>query len=152
MDIPDEDVLQAANGMYFTSQEIETWKVKNTQDMQTYGNCGRCYRSGPIGTKCSLCKEKPLMVRGEAVGLVWPSYRLMQVEDMFLDSRLIAEIYGKGRDVAKADTWHGQEELVNKVSGVPFDEIYDRLDAMRTGESCDDEDDFGQLAAQMQSL
>ena len=23
---------QAANGMYYTEQEIETWKVKNTQD------------------------------------------------------------------------------------------------------------------------
>ena len=50
MDIWNEDVLQAKNGMYYTPQEIETWKVKNTQDMLTYGNCDWCYRSGPIGT------------------------------------------------------------------------------------------------------
>ena len=92
------------------------------------------------------------MVRGEAVGLVQPIYQLMQVEDWFLDSCLIAEIYRKGHDVAKADTQHGRGELVNNVDGVPFDEIYDRLDAMRRGESCNDEDDFSQLAAQMQGL
>ena len=51
------------------------------------------------------------MVRGEAVGLVWPSYQLMQVEDMFLDSCLVTEIFGKGHDVAKADTQHGREGL-----------------------------------------
>ena len=31
-DIQDEDMLQAANGMYYMTQEIETWKVKNKQD------------------------------------------------------------------------------------------------------------------------
>ena len=50
MDIWDQDVLQAANGMYYMTQEIETWKVKNTQDVPTYGNCNRCYQSGPVGT------------------------------------------------------------------------------------------------------
>ena len=88
------------------------------------------------------------MVRGEAVGLVWPSYQLMQVEDMFLDSCLITEIFGKGHDVTKADTQHGWEGLVKKVDGVPFDEIYYRLDAMRKGEMS--EEDFSRLAAQMQ--
>ena len=153
MDIWKEDMLQAKNGMYYTSQEIETWKVKNTQDMPTeYGNCGWCYRSGPIGTKCSQCEEKPLMVRGEAMVPVRPSYQLMQVKDMFLDSRLIAEIYRKGHDVTKADTWHSPEELVNKVSGMPFCEVYDRLDAERNGSYYDNGEDFSDIAAQMQSL
>ena len=53
MDIRKEDVVQARNGWYYTSQEIETWKVKNTQDMPTYGNCGRCGQGGPIGSECS---------------------------------------------------------------------------------------------------
>ena len=44
----------------------------------------------------------------------------MQVKDMFLDSRLIAEIFGKGHDVAKADTQHRLGELVENVSVVPF--------------------------------
>ena len=46
MDIRKEDVVQARNGWYYTSQEIETWKVKNTQDMPTYGNCRRCGQGG----------------------------------------------------------------------------------------------------------
>ena len=64
MDIRKEDVEQARNGMYYTSQEIETWKVKNTQDLPTYGNCERCCRSGPIGTECSQCEERPLIDGG----------------------------------------------------------------------------------------
>ena len=40
MNIRKEDVVQARNSWYYTSLEIETWKVKNTQDMPTYGNCG----------------------------------------------------------------------------------------------------------------
>ena len=39
MDIRKEDVLQAENGMYYTPQEIEAWKVTNTQDLPTYDNC-----------------------------------------------------------------------------------------------------------------
>ena len=123
MDIWKEDVEQARNGMYYTSQEIETWKVKNTQDLPTYGNCERCCRSGPIGTECSQCEERPLIDGGGATGTVRPIYQLMQVEDMFLDSRLIAEIYRKGHDVAKADTWHRPGELVEVVNMVPFFEM-----------------------------
>ena len=39
-DIRKEDMVQARNGWYYTLQEIETWKVKNMQDLLTYGNCG----------------------------------------------------------------------------------------------------------------
>ena len=133
MDIQKEDVVQARNSMYYTSQEKETWKVKNTQDLPMYGNCEQCCRSGPIGTKCSQCKEKPLMEGGVATGTVRPIYQLIQVEDLFLDSCLIAEIFGKGHDVAKADTRHRPGELVENVSVVPFYEIYDRLNGETKG-------------------
>ena len=92
------------------------------------------------------------MVREKDMGLVRPSHQLLQVEEVFLDSHLITEIFGNGHDVAKADTKHGRLGLVDKVHGVPFYEIYDRLDGMRRGKSCDDEEDFSQLAAQMQGL
>ena len=62
----------------------------------------------------------------------------MQVEDMFLDSCLIAEIYGKGHDVAKADTRHRLGELVEVVNILPFFEIYDRLNGERNGECLSD--------------
>ena len=71
---------------------------------------------------------------------------------MFLDSRLIAEIFGKGHDVAKADTRHRPGELVENISVVPFYEIYDRLDAKRNGTYWSDEEDFSDIAAHVQSL
>ena len=79
MDIRKEDIVQARNGWYYTSQEIETWKVKNTQDLPTYGNCVQCGQGGPIGTECSQCEERPLMEGGVATGTVRQIYRLFQV-------------------------------------------------------------------------
>ena len=54
-DIWDEDVLQAANGMYYMTEEIEAWKVKNMLEMPTYGNCYKCYWGGPINEACLEC-------------------------------------------------------------------------------------------------
>ena len=98
-----------------------------------YGSCYRCYsyQKGPIGSWCSQCNLKPLMLRGEAVGIVRPRYWLIQVKDIFLDSCLIAQIFGKGHDVTKADMQHGWEGVMRKVDGAPFNEIYQRLDAKR---------------------
>ena len=41
---------------------------------------------------------------------------------------------------------------MNNFSGVPFYEIYDRLDAERNGSIYDDGEDFSHIAAWMQSL
>ena len=120
------------------------------QDLLTYGNCERCCQGGPVGSECSQCEERPLTKGGEATGTIRPIYRLMQVEDMFLDSRLIAEIYRKGHDVAKADTWHRPGELVEVVNILPFFEIYDRLNGERNGECLSDDKDFSDIAAHVQ--
>ena len=92
------------------------------------------------------------MKGGEAMVTVRPIYRLMQVEDMFLDSHLIAEIYGKGHDVTKADTRHRPGELVEVVNIMPFFELYYRLNGERNGECLSDNEDFSDIAARMQSL
>ena len=81
---------------------------------------------------------------------MWPSYQLIQVKDMFLDSCLIAQIFRKGHDVTKADIQHVWEGLVKKVDRVPFDEIYQRLDAKRKGKTS--KEDFSQLTAQMAEM
>ena len=153
MDIRKEDVVQARNGWYYTSQEIETWKVKNTQDMPMYGNCGRCGQGGPIGTECSQCMERPPM-KGEVVtGAGRPVYQLFQIDDMFLDSRLIAEIYGKGHDVDKADTRHRPGVLVREADAVPpLNELYHRLNGERNGEYWSEDEDFWDIAFHMQEL
>ena len=76
--------------------------------------------------ECSQWEERP---RDTAR----PIYQLFQVDDMFLDSRLVAEIYGKGHDVAKADTRHRPGELVDIINILPFFELYDRLNGVKTG-------------------
>ena len=70
-------MVQAANGMYYMTEEIEEWKVKNMQEFPTYGNCYRCYRGGAISTQCSKCKAKPLMLHREVMDMVQPTYQLI---------------------------------------------------------------------------
>ena len=153
MDIRKEDVVQARNGWYYTSQEIETWKAKNTQDMPTYGNCGRCGQGGPIGTECSRCVERPPREGEVTAGAGRPVYQLLQMDDMFLDSRLIAEIYGKGHDVAKADTRHRPGVLVREADAVPpLGELYHRLNDDRNGDYWSEDEDFWDIAFHMQEL
>ena len=76
----------------------------------------------------------------------------MQVEDMFLDSHIIAEIFRKGHDVAKADTRHKPGELVENINVVPFFETYNRLNGERNGEYWSNDEDFSDIAAHVQSL
>ena len=127
-------------------------KVKNTQDLPMYGNCVRCGQGRPIGTECSQCKERPLMEGGVATGTVRQIYRLYQVEDMFFDSRLIAEIHGKGHDVAKADTWHRPGELVRDLNIIPLNKLHIRLNGERDGEYWSKDEDFSDIAVNMQTL
>ena len=61
---------------------------------------------------------------------------------MFLDSCLIAEIYEKGHDVAKADTQHRPGELVEVFNILPLLEIYNRLNGERNGECLSDDEDL----------
>ena len=152
MNIRKEDVVQARNGWYYTSQEIEAWKVKNTQDLPTYGNYVQCGQGRPIGMECSQCEERPLMKGGVATGTVRQIYHLFQVEDMFFDSRLIAETYGKGHDVAKADTQHRMGELVRDLNIIPLNELYVRLNGKRDGEDWSDDEDFSDIAVHMQMM
>ena len=99
--------------------------------------------------------ERPLMEGGEATGTVMPIYQLLQVEDMFLDSHLTAEIYGKRHDVAKADTRHRPGELVDLVEVInimPFFELYDRLNGKRNGDCWSDDEDFSDIAVHVQMM
>ena len=93
-------------------------------------------------------------MKGEvATGAGRPVYQLFQIDDMFLDSRLIAEIYGKGHDVAKADTRHRPGVLVREADAVPpLNELYYRLNGERNGEYWSEDEDFWDIAFHMQEL
>ena len=38
-DIQEEDIIQAANAVWYTKAEIKTWRDKTTTGIPTYGNC-----------------------------------------------------------------------------------------------------------------
>ena len=102
MDIRKEDVVQARNGWVPHIARDRNMEGEEYARHATYGNCGRCGQGGPIGTECSQCVERPPKEGEVTAGAGRPVYQLFQIDDMFLDSCLIAEIYGKGHDVAKA--------------------------------------------------
>ena len=88
-----------------------------------------------------------------ATGAGRPVYQLFQIDDMFLDSHLIAEIYRKGHDVAKADTRHRPGVLVREADAVPpLNELYYRLNGERGGEHWSEDEDFSDIAFHMQEL
>ena len=92
------------------------------------------------------------MEGGVATGTVRQIYQLFQVKDMFLDSRFIAEIYGKGHDVAKADIRHRPGELVRDINIIPLNELYVRLNGKRDGDDWSDDEDFSDITVNMQML
>ena len=55
--IRDADVITAANGMYFTDDEINRFRERSSDHCPTYGNCPTCFRTGAIGTLCIPCEN-----------------------------------------------------------------------------------------------
>jgi hypothetical protein len=55
--IPDNMVIRAANGRWFTEEEVQNFKTKSTDRCPTYGLCEQCLGSGPTGMHCQVCKK-----------------------------------------------------------------------------------------------
>ena len=96
-DIRDEDVIQAANSVWYTKAEIKTWRDKTTAGIPTYGSCVRCYWGGPVGLKCTHCDGK--ITRNL-------TYQVHESRGKILDSHWVARYFEKGHDVAKANRKH----------------------------------------------
>jgi hypothetical protein len=46
--IPDNMVVRADNGRWFTHDEVENFVMKSTSLCPTYGVCDHCFGSGPV--------------------------------------------------------------------------------------------------------
>jgi hypothetical protein len=57
MKIPDEMVIRAANGRWFTEEEVQNFATKSTDRCPTYEICEKCLGSGPTGMHCQVCKK-----------------------------------------------------------------------------------------------
>jgi hypothetical protein len=55
MKIPDEMVIRAANGRWFTEEEVQNFA---SDRCPTYGTCKKCLGSGPTGMHCQACRRQ----------------------------------------------------------------------------------------------
>ena len=85
--IRDEDVIRAHNHIYYTQEEVDAFRDKSTQRCPTYGNCNRCWASGPVGDVCQECDSHECGY--QVVGVAIKELRTPQV---FLDAENIAEL------------------------------------------------------------
>ena len=56
--IRQDDVIRANNGRWFTQEEVSNFKNKSNDSCPMYGNCNRCWKSGPVGKACNECNDK----------------------------------------------------------------------------------------------
>jgi hypothetical protein len=94
--IKDEDVKRPHNHRWTKScsDEAHSWNLWSTACAPTYRTCVECMRAGPLGQVCNECN------RHHTAG-----YMILVSEDhqKILDSITVAEMFGKGIEVAKAD-------------------------------------------------
>jgi hypothetical protein len=50
--IPDDMVVSAENGRWFTKNKVENFVMKSTPRCPTYGICPHCFGSGPVHMLC----------------------------------------------------------------------------------------------------
>jgi len=94
--IADEDVIHAENGKYYTRKEQKAFPLKSIGRCPTYGNCMRCYRSGPMNKACEVCKLAHADEQIQYSALFWRGYRL-------IDADYWAIRLGLGHEPAKAN-------------------------------------------------
>jgi hypothetical protein len=89
--IPDEMVVRAENGRWFTSEEVQDFKTKSTARCPTYGVCENCYGSGPVHMLCQKCKNKNEI------------YVIVKRHGKFLDAEWISRFFGTSHLEARGD-------------------------------------------------
>jgi hypothetical protein len=56
--IPDDQVVRAKNGRWFTQDKVNNFKLKSTPRCPTYGVCQHCFSSEPVHMLYQKCKTK----------------------------------------------------------------------------------------------
>jgi hypothetical protein len=92
--IPDNQVVRANNGRWFTQNEIENFELKSTPFCPTYGVCGYCFSSGPVHMHCQKCK-----VQGSR-------YFITRMNGKILDTEWISQFFGTSHIDERADKMH----------------------------------------------
>jgi hypothetical protein len=80
--IPDDMVVRAENGRWFTKNEVENFVMKSTPRCPTYGVCRHCFSSGPVHMWCQICRNKHEI------------YMIPERNGKFLDAEWISRFFG----------------------------------------------------------
>jgi hypothetical protein len=89
--IPDDMVVRAANGRWFTENEVENFVMKSTPRCPTYGICAHCFGSGPVHMWCQKCRKD-----GEI-------YMIPKRNGKFIDAECISRFFGTSHLDVRAD-------------------------------------------------
>ena len=94
-----QDVARPKNGK-FTVKDVKDpeWRQKSWFRCPTYGNCTKCYRSGPVAMGCSFCNNK------DAGYLILGILRDGNSRQQYIDAEWLAsKLYKTGHVVAMAN-------------------------------------------------
>jgi hypothetical protein len=92
--IPDDMVVRAKNGRWFTQNEVDNFVMKSTPRCPTYSVCQHCFSSGPVHMLCQICKTK---------GHRYFIPRMNGVCGKFLDAEWISRFFGTSHLDVRAD-------------------------------------------------
>jgi hypothetical protein len=113
--IGEDKIVRARNGKYFGPDEPYRFKDKSRAGCPTYGNCTKCFESGPMNMRCRICDDDK---HGHGHGILRFPHPYRQGDMRIVDAENWARIMGQEKThvVALADrriTWirepdHGQ--------------------------------------------
>jgi len=98
-DIHDEDVIRSKQGSFCTEEEIEAFKLKSKDHCPAYGNCNRCWSSGPVGEMCTFCTET--LDRSIGHQVIFMINTAKRTPRIVLDVQGISEAHGANHKIAK---------------------------------------------------
>jgi len=103
-DIHDEDVIRVGQGFFCTEQEIAAFRRKSNDRCPTYGNCNKCWSSGPVGKMCTFCADPPDCNIGcQVVFMIDTAERTPR---KILDAERVSDAYGANHKIAKGRSTH----------------------------------------------
>lgn len=97
--ISKEHVIRAKNGYYYTEEECMAFRQRSTAGCPTYGNCNKCFQSGPVGQRCNRCRSRN---SGYMIIVTQPPKK----PQLVIDAEYFGKMCGEGHQVAMADRVH----------------------------------------------
>jgi hypothetical protein len=89
--IPDDQVVRANNGRWFTADKVVNFELKSTPPCPTYGVCSQCFGSGPVHMLCQKCKMKD------------QRYIIAKKNGKVLDAEWVSRFFGTSHLDVRAD-------------------------------------------------